>query len=705
MATNGFAKNAPTKYGHSNWTSRYALGGHPPARFPGARRIIPRKPREPPVQIQGSYIKKSNRFVLNQDNPGKEAWRHHQPPDGRYRLPSHMLHIFNSVDKKPQPPGRTSTKAATLKHILEQIALQTKANCVVGARFKRFHLNKDLRIWGRVDNVRSAKQLLEKWVNHYNKQVPRKDWPKVNTFSKKKKEQIDREMAEEALEQSWKRDPKEAERYTERAVYMWPEEGFPPMELLGRNLEAFDAIRTRHHCYIVLDPKTNWITVLSMRRKRVNAALRRIDATLHEMVARSKPSTKAYMINPPDPETVKREVEFVPYDHFINNWRDKWTTDGTPPVVVPAMAGQNTTDEEKRSWDVLQPKLKWVNDQTFKRNVRVILQRMHWYRAQIRMRVNFGIMAFRRYRMPTSPNHTIEDFLHMVENVQTEGDLVGEVDEDNSGANLLARCYQAVDVLDPRDAISRTLAEVPAEFSASFELAFVDTSGLIRLDVTFSKNLYGTFELSSSRWLRLEGREDASQQDMASEMRKDRTAMSLCTLDVERDMAWELEVTCRNIIPESRITESMRAFADGISLQVPNQRAPHLEKVPSPVLTMNVNELRVDGYTVNTHYRYMIRQSTYILEVTRAQKHTRGLPGQMQLSKTTWRPSLYHLDWDTYLDQQAALAVGEVGQWSTDWKSFFPAEDGHGVTTPKDNLAQFYDMVRAAAGVVGRMRG
>lgn len=106
------------------------------------------------------------------------------------------------------------------------------------------------------------------------------------------------------------------------------------------------------------------------------------------------------------------------------------------------------------------------------------------------------------------------------------------IEEHDGGAHLITRCREAVGILDPVDAVTPTLAEVQPEFSASFELGFVGTSGVVRLDVAFTKNPSGQYELSSSRWLRMEGRNPA--QDMASDLKKERVPMSLCTMDLER---------------------------------------------------------------------------------------------------------------------------------------------------------------------------
>lgn len=142
----------------------------------------------------------------------------------------------------------------------------------------------------------------------------------------------------------------------------------------------------------------------------------------------------------------------------------------------------------------------------------------------------------------------------------------------------------------------------------------------------------------------------------------------------------------------------MRAFVDRVSLQV------RADDIPTPSLSMTQNEIRANAYTVNTHYRYLLKGSTYILEITRAQRYERGLRAQMNPTDTTWRATMYNTEWDTYLGQQASLAIGEVGRWDANLSKFFPKEYDNGATS-KDGLHHFYEMVHKASRLVERRWG
>lgn len=155
-------------------------------------------------------------------------------------------------------------------------------------------------------------------------------------------------------------------------------------------------------------------------------ALNRIHATLREMIARSKPPTKIYMVEPPNTNSTLREIELVPYQNFINGWKEDWTDGTVIPNVVPVMTGPPITAEDRNTWAVLKPNIGRSNEGCFRKVVGIILNRMRWYRAQIRMRVNFGVLSLRSYRMPGKTNHTLDGFFWMIRNPQTAGDVIGE---------------------------------------------------------------------------------------------------------------------------------------------------------------------------------------------------------------------------------------------------------------------------------------
>lgn len=146
----------------------------------------------------------------------------------------------------------------------------------------------------------------------------------------------------------------------------------------------------------------------------------------------------------------------------------------------------------------------------------------------------------------------------------------------------------------------------------------------------------------------------------------------------------------------------MRDFADRVRLEIPRNTTQDAGNIATPSVFVTQNEIRMDSYKLKTHYRFLLKRSTYVLEITRTQKFERGSSGQMNQTGTSWRASMYNVEWDTHLDQQATLGIGEIGQWNHRLPTFFPPAFGDGDIDQRDGIAHFYAMVRAASRLVER---
>lgn len=103
--------------------------------------------------------------------------------------------------------------------------------------------------------------------------------------------------------------------------------------------------------------------------------------------------------------------------------------------------------------------------------------------------------------------------------------------EQEEGARLLSRCHQAVDVLDPFDAVTQSLEDVTPVFSVSFELGIINKGGSVRLDLTFVRAENGGFDIASIRWLRMTR---GHSRNTPTDMKKESMPLTLVTMDLFR---------------------------------------------------------------------------------------------------------------------------------------------------------------------------
>lgn len=119
----------------------------------------------------------------------------------------------------------------------------------------------------------------------------------------------------------------------------------------------------------------------------------------------------------------------------------------------------------------------------------------------------------------------------------------------------------------------------------------------------------------------------------------------------------------------------MQDFLDSIHLEIRAQNSQAASRILTPSIKFKRTDLRVQAYSINTHFRYLLKNSTYILEITRSQKTVKPVQGNAQKPGTTWKVSMYNREWDSILEQQANLQIGQKGAWEVDLDHFFPAQN------------------------------
>ena len=201
---------------------------------------------------------------------------------------------------------------------------------------------------------------------------------------------------------------------------MWPLNRFPATVLLGNNLEAFDPIRTDNRSFITWLSEESQMQIFTAKPEYMQSALRRIHMTLREIVVRSLPAGRIYMIEPIHPGAVQREIQLVLRRDITRGVAVE------DEAAVPRLTGAPPSQGQMEAWDSLQPRLAANNRKCLERSIKTVLDRLRYFRGQIRMRVYFGTMSFRAYKRPRRTNHSLEEFFTMLQNPQTLGEVVQE---------------------------------------------------------------------------------------------------------------------------------------------------------------------------------------------------------------------------------------------------------------------------------------
>jgi hypothetical protein len=205
------------------------------------------------------------------------------------------------------------------------------------------------------------------------------------------------------------------------------------------------------------------------------------------------------------------------------------------------------------------------------------------------------------------------------------------------------------------------------EHSAHYNV-IVSGLGPVRLQVTFREAVPGEFENFSRVWLKSSSNTDETRSGSRPKISR---AVDIDLVKLNTILGWKFEITATNIIEDSKITESMRQFAESVTLKASHLRYGHRDSGSISVL--------------DCHHRvtqkFILKGSNYIVELSES------VPAAIvkdQSLPTTEQPperlemSMYQSHWDSVLEGQKSLPIGLAGDWNPSFSSFFPSENRTG---------------------------
>ena len=165
-----------------------------------------------------------------------------------------------------------------------------------------------------------------------------------------------------------------------------------------------------------------------------------------------------------------------------------------------------------------------------------------------------------------------------------------------------------------------------------------------------------------------------------------------------RKSAWQFGIVATNRVEDHKIKTTMRDFAGTIRFENMGRHDEEFDTCDTK-LVCNPKDLVVRARTERTHLRYILKNSTYVLEITRCRRYASDAPGAASPAQTTWEASMYDMEWDTKLAEQSTLRIGEQGSWSADLNAFFPATESER-SGPADGFGDFLTHVKIVAAML-----
>ncbi|KAJ6259485.1 hypothetical protein Dda_5122 [Drechslerella dactyloides] len=546
-----------------------------------------------------------------------------------------------------------------------------------------------IRIWGTPEAVDRAKEYLVYLNKHADKSAQSAakkslNWAKVKAIPDKRHRDAATKEEKEREEKGRFRsfpDPNEVFPYT--GVFAWPQSEVSPAEVLGMNYESLDPIRLEVGVYIVYSSKRHCFRVLGYDQESIQKALDRIYVVFCEVAARNRASIGITLAIPP--KLFQPQVLFDK-DHELSNLPVSFKPE-KDSVGVQLYLGDDGSCQQHKNWTSRHDILTLANESFMKSALDMTLKDLFYLRMFAKFRIYFGTFILFGYRRPRFLRHGLEEFIEMLRVAMARGEIFRQVGSPAVGERLLNLCEMRTDLFHPASPYEVRDAEGRMEpvYSSSMYLVVTrkpDPPVEIKLEVEFEKSpKTGEYRVSARRWLRLPRTTEETTRVM-----KKRTPLDLKLVDLEANVAYEIELTIGQAVPD---IDKMPVLAEFVL---------HLNLVDSKdgntkrVSYITLPGIKVVSIVTKKKYPYWFTGTPYIFEVTQYE-HIRGIddtvakkdamsggfPTDFSNFTTTdvrWGVSLYNSEWDAIFTKQSELPIGCTGDWVPSVDEFFATTGG-----------------------------
>ncbi|KAF4263708.1 hypothetical protein KXW98_000814 [Aspergillus fumigatus] len=592
------------------------------------------------------------------DSPSKAKWRNGAQPNGVVNLPA----LFGSLKYEFFGVARTtiygrSSHASQGRHeVFKEISKKTGAFVKPPA-----YTDQAIFLWGEPSQIASAKEHLQKIIAKCTTSSiatkKKLEWAKIHAHSVNKEADVELKERREHILQQLRKAPEDPSTFPEQMLFLWPREGPSLVDSLGSQLEALDVIRAKFGCHLFI-PKDMpaYICAFGQSWDTMRHIVQCLRTKWSEIIANSNVKSKVYVVEPPAPASMKEAIVMERNKQFGK----------------ARLQGSRPKDLER--WEIRAALIQSKNNARVLQAIERSLRGVAFVRGHLRMRINLGSFVLDEYRLPKDekPSYQFEEFREMLLHEQAKGRLIPGL---NLGKNeLLARCFEATDILEPCDSVTGKLSDAELAFSVNFEF-LGSNNALLRLEAEFAKSPGAhEYEITQRRWL--SPRKSGHSADH-------RPPLQIGVIDFERS-DWQLEIKSLEFYEASSINAALRSFSHSINFRrtadINDISAKPQRKVVFPA------SAPVSRFVEKTAIRYRLKNTKYILEIARYDEYSRmtlpGYGGQSpaaitgpisEVPSSSWGASIFDPNWDNLLGQHANIPLGHTARYSPSLNTFFPS--------------------------------
>jgi hypothetical protein len=245
-------------------------------------------------------------------------------------------------------------------------------------------------------------------------------FPKVVTLTPKLRARYERRWERDVTKMVFRQIPPPETKFQAIGSFHWPVDDYRPEEALGASYEALDRIRMDCSCYVVFWKARNLFQIMG-EEANVDAGLERMRMVCAQIEARQISNVRQYVLRWPAPEKMPSTVYLHPYE--------KPETSAANGDAPETLANTPRGDDYIKDDDLTEPLQirEEIDTRHAKDRILETIERLHFYRGILHMRVRLGTFLVDQYKIPKDNGHyQVMDFQDMIKASQFIGHVTKE---------------------------------------------------------------------------------------------------------------------------------------------------------------------------------------------------------------------------------------------------------------------------------------
>nr|POE71380.1 hypothetical protein CFP56_62475 [Quercus suber] len=503
------------------------------------------------------------------------------------------------------------------------------------------------------------------------------NWNKIDSLTPELKRRAQKKWSTSVKVEQYRMEPPPGMAFGAIGSYHWPAEEFPPYELLGRSHEALDPIRISCECFVMYDRGKKVFRVMGTI-ENVQRALQLIRNTFLQLAARTIINTRLYLLHWPDASALPSHVKLL--QHIPPASREKPL--GTEVWQSPCATGIETAGSNEYPGEY-QTALSY---DFLRRAVLRMLQRLHYHRGAISMRLTLGTLVVDQFRrLPEGRDlelgYKLDEYLDMIKQSQFK-----------------ARVTEAI--------LLTSIHEVKPLYSAAF--TFADPLGDFNYAIDWKDTGVETkipeYRAEPRGWTRLEAfaKEPRALLDITltnlsvGSCTDTETAHTAAIDNPNAASSWRFGIDTNSPVPAASLPPHLMKFAEGVNCDIrtatinPNDDFVVCAKLPS---LMRIRQC--------ISYSYRIVDSDYTLKLMSFQDRIKDRDTQkMDTYEPRWNLEICRPEWEAMFKENERLEAGQSTSWADDTEAWFPCDIGSHTPDKDDGFAQLMVKLQRVETVV-----